>query len=556
MSNGREELKSFSSHKRKLSENEETTDESPAKKQRRDDRITNVILLVGSGEGAWNNADVLYAKIAFKELGTNVTVIGDAETGFTLNDIDEVSLKKITDNAPHILLVILAHGGIDANGEHFIDRAHDTPLKSNDLFKKLSKIGRPIDVFSTSCYSSTAKHDFLNHMPRDSSYVGLSSLFSLMRIRDISLLFITMTSQGKNAVFLTANHLLYLYLTHVLPNRIESTISNDLWPSLSTLVLDALTAVTTKINYFESIDDITIEHYGMTIEICHVIQQSPSSDKIESLLLDEEMGTLNVLSTKYRGIHFNIGDKVIEAINKSGEVLNKLSDVTINFIADNDQVVQSINLLSLNQSNSKHFQLVNSNCFISFLIKKSNLSTQLPKAMNTHFLEFLKRHNPDAKTTYCAINFVYEMNNGRNIAEEKIDENYIVVGTSDEKKLAPGDTIYLYGDNQKSHFAIYIGMRHYLSLFGTFNNRSGSLLMATLDDMNKCYNLIGWAKIMKLKLSVEDMEECSNKWKQDYTDDMRSASLRRNNCYSIFSSTETSSMSTSNSISSINTFKR
>ena len=184
-----------------------------------------VILLAGPGAMAFNKQDVKLEETALKKHCANVVRIGDGKENLTESHIE--ALLSAIDPKLDITLIIRAHGAVkEAATGHLIDESHFLILGENffktakELFIQLAKKlhGRPIDIFSTACYSGDMHEPSSRLLPTGSTYTALAPATLMTCGADVDRLFEQLNLEIEFNI--TAENLLLLYLTSSLKNRI------------------------------------------------------------------------------------------------------------------------------------------------------------------------------------------------------------------------------------------------------------------------------------------------------------------------------------------------
>jgi hypothetical protein len=194
-----------------------------------------VVIIAGPGGTAFNNKQVQSLATAMRNVGADVSVIGDGET--ILRNVDiMLSLDKLAELSDKpITLFIMAHGTVNGD-KHFLVFDESDEITSADFFKTVSGsfVDRTIDVFMTSCHGGAAIPD-VNLLPKGSSLVTLSSGSETVSVYDPERL-IPNIAAGD----FSARQLLNLYLGKALETRSLPSIAvsgkgvRDLYEELKT----------------------------------------------------------------------------------------------------------------------------------------------------------------------------------------------------------------------------------------------------------------------------------------------------------------------------------
>ena len=268
---------------------------------------SNVFILAGPGGYAFNRVKVLNTEKAFNQAGANTMRLGDGEVALASADVDNLlSHIAATTDSKRIFLYIQAHGEVDEETSHHkIHLSNQVCLETRELFDKLKKIGKPIDIFSLACHGGAA-HDYAQAiLPAGSTYVSLAPGQEVVSGSDVDRLIKILLSEAVVSHDITAEQLAILYLTKALENRIPPLIStekssfplkehllghighkfsaaeklhvyNYLEPLISRTKLDALMS---KIETSKDEWSINAKEFGSALAICHVARGRMLSEK-------------------------------------------------------------------------------------------------------------------------------------------------------------------------------------------------------------------------------------------------------------------------------------
>jgi hypothetical protein len=297
---------------------------------------SNVIILAGPGGDAFNRENILKAEEGFKKVGLKTSVIGDGKVALAATVIDDRLLPQVASSDGQTMLFIMAHGDIDKRGNHVINLTGEYTLKISELFDKLKKIGKPVDIFSTACHGGEAHLYAQSKLPSGSTYVSLAPTQEPVSGFDVDRLIAVMGSGKVINSSLTAEQLAMLYLTKALQNRIIPSISTpnsshdlnsklvshlgikftdlekaSIYDSLQPLVeKSVLDKMITRIESASSDWDISAVVFGLSLAICHAASGKMLVKK--SLF---EVNTQSIASVE--SLHEQVSPSIIKKESKS-----------------------------------------------------------------------------------------------------------------------------------------------------------------------------------------------------------------------------------------------
>lgn len=188
------------------------------------------ILLAGPGGCAFDKKTVIQAEQALtKHNVKSIIRIGNGERVLTDGDIN-LLLDEIASSQEHTLMIIMAHGEINAtNYHHTLDlMGSNKPTKTIDLLSSISKklSQKSIDIFSLACHGGAINPDAEELLPPGSTYVALAASALTVSGNDMKRLIETLISECLSKGNVTAEKLLVTYLTKALQQRVPPSITS------------------------------------------------------------------------------------------------------------------------------------------------------------------------------------------------------------------------------------------------------------------------------------------------------------------------------------------
>lgn len=193
-------------------------------------------------------------------------------------------------------------------------------------------------------------------------------------------------------------------------------------------------------------------------------------------------------NSSYKYIRITVNDNNVILSGNLGEFL--VPDTDIEISNENQDKLPKIKLGHLNHETKSIFFEANERYQIELFFRTNNTTIKLPENFRINLLNFIQSYKPTWNPDYCCVNFVYEMEYGRESTPCYNSAQYFHYYQSSpdsfsEDILSCGDVVHLYDDEYKmNHYAIYLDQQYYISLIGS----SGPLLISTLDQIKKIYS--------------------------------------------------------------------